>query len=277
MSDRLSPEHKSVHEAAYEHYLRTGERLTNAQWLARQEAKFNPYRAEDGRYDFKPGNGSLTPRERADDANRRVESAKRVLKDWVGFDVDKAARAPRVPPITPPVKNLLEQIAKGEGVSDDDARLHGYASSYDVPFNYGRFARQSKPLTQMTLREIDELQTRILNHPDKKHDSTPVGKYQFVRKTLRELKTKLQLHDDVIFDANLQDRLAMTKLEERGLNKYVDGKISEYEFQKELADEWASIAAPNTGRPAKAGQHLGTTTTQISPLIRALRPTQRER
>jgi hypothetical protein len=115
-------------------------------------------------------------------------------------------------PVSPPVKNLLDQITNGEGVGDDVARLHGYASSYDVPFNYGRFARQTKPLTQMTLREIDELQTRMLAHPGNTHKASPVGRYQMVRKTLREFKQELRLSDDMIFDSNLQDRLGMAEL-----------------------------------------------------------------
>lgn len=123
----------------------------------------------------------------------------------------------------------------------------------------------------MTLGEIDELQTRILAHPENRHDASPVGKYQIVRKTLRELKATLKLNDDVIFDQSLQDLLAAKSLEKRGVYDYMNGTISETEFQRRIALEWASIADPRTGRPAKAGQHLGTTTSQISPLIRALR------
>ncbi len=149
-------------------------------------------------------------------------------------------------------------------------RQHGYPSSYDVPFNYGRFARQTKPLTQMTLREIDELQTRILNHPENTLNASPVGRYQIVRSTLRDLKNSLRLNDNMIFDQNLQDRLGMARLEQAGLKDYVDRKISEQAFQRKLAGGWASVADPVTGR-VRQGQHLGTTTAQIIPLIRALR------
>lgn len=43
-------ERKSIHELAFDHYLRNGERLTNEEWLARQEYKFNPYHDELGRF-----------------------------------------------------------------------------------------------------------------------------------------------------------------------------------------------------------------------------------
>lgn len=41
---------KSVNRAAFDHYLRTGERLTCEEWLGRREAKFNPYHDELGRF-----------------------------------------------------------------------------------------------------------------------------------------------------------------------------------------------------------------------------------
>lgn len=52
--DRVS-DRKSAHKLAFEHYLRTGERLTDAEWLARYERKFNPYHDERGRFTSPPG------------------------------------------------------------------------------------------------------------------------------------------------------------------------------------------------------------------------------
>lgn len=45
----------SVHQRAFGHYLRTGERLTNGEWLSRYERKFNPYHDELGRFTSPPG------------------------------------------------------------------------------------------------------------------------------------------------------------------------------------------------------------------------------
>ena len=48
-------ERKSADRLAFEHYLRTGRRLTTAEWLA-EERKFNPYpNPDDGRFTFAPG------------------------------------------------------------------------------------------------------------------------------------------------------------------------------------------------------------------------------
>lgn len=49
---------RTAHEEAFSHYLRTGERLTTAEWLARQEVKFNPWHDRLGRFTFGPGGAS---------------------------------------------------------------------------------------------------------------------------------------------------------------------------------------------------------------------------
>lgn len=49
------PARKSFQRLAFEHYLRTGERLTAQEWHARYEAKFNPYHDERGRFTSPPG------------------------------------------------------------------------------------------------------------------------------------------------------------------------------------------------------------------------------
>ena len=41
---------------AFDHYLRTGEWLSEPEWLSREELKFNPYHdPDDGRFTFAPG------------------------------------------------------------------------------------------------------------------------------------------------------------------------------------------------------------------------------
>lgn len=53
----LSPliQNKSLHRLVFDHYLRTGEQLTEQEWLARQQSKFNPYHDELGRFSSPPG------------------------------------------------------------------------------------------------------------------------------------------------------------------------------------------------------------------------------
>ena len=290
MSAERNTECKSIHELAFDHYLRTGERLTSKEWLARHERKFNPYHDELGRFTSSPGvtvsYGNQTARmaepprlrERGTGAApaKTIPPGGQILAE-AGLRAarlanEAVARARNYAmPVSPPIKALLNQIVNGEGVGDEDARRHGFASSYDVPFNYGRCARQIKPLTQMTLKEIDELQTRMLMHPDNRLRASPVGRYQIVRSTLREMRQNLHLDDNMVFDEILQDTLGMSRLRRAGLQDYMDGKLSASGFQTRIAREWASVAEPKTDRPRLQGQHLGTTSAQISPLILALR------
>lgn len=55
MAAKPTFEHKSAHRLAFDHYLRTGQRLTAAEWLDRHERKFNPYHDERGRFTSPPG------------------------------------------------------------------------------------------------------------------------------------------------------------------------------------------------------------------------------
>jgi len=54
---RLPAERKSANLLAFEHYLRTGERLTADEFVRRHQVKFNPYHDELGRFTWAPGNG----------------------------------------------------------------------------------------------------------------------------------------------------------------------------------------------------------------------------
>lgn len=253
MSARPLPESKSVDRAAFDHYLRTGERFTNEEWLTR-ECKFNPYHDEVGRFTSSPG----VTVSYGDQAARMT--AMRRADEWLRGSTGRPDPSPPKPAANAPPSANAPRPARQAATS---------------PRTSNRAAPISPPvknlLAQMTLREVDELQTRILNHPANTLDASPVGKYQIVRQTLRDLKVKLRLSDNMIFDSNLQDMLGMAELRSAGLQNYMDGKISASDFQFKIAKKWASVADPRTGRPRLSRQHLGTTTAQIAPLIQALR------
>src|SRR5574343_99720 len=117
----------------------------------------------------------------------------------------------------------------------------------------------------MTVGEVKQLQKQILNHPENKLNSSAVGKYQIVGKTLRGLQKKLGFKDSDKFDTALQDRLGTELLNQRGLGKFKSGKMSASEFQNSLAQEWASVASTS----GKALQHTGTTSEQIQAAMAA--------
>jgi len=170
---------------------------------------------------------------------------------------------------------LLEQIAAGEGTSDDAAQLKGYASGFDVTLGYGAYADDKhKPITSMTFRELKAFQTSMLSNGRNSLNSSAAGKYQNTRTNLfgngnngwygMMQEAGFKLSDK--YSKSAQTKIAELLLEKRGYSDYKAGRITAKEFQRNLSKEWASIADPFTNK-STYGQHVGTTTAQIMPLI----------
>jgi len=205
------------------------------------------------------------------------EAYPQAYRDWKQAREAKAsgsaapgAGAPRPGALSAAERALLDRIALGEGTSDEKARSRNFASGYDVPLAYGAYAAPDKPLTQMTLDELDRLQTAMLRHPDNTSTSSASGKYQFTRTTMRDLRRQMGLKGDELFSPELQERLAMRLLRRRGYERFLAGKISQDEFQDELSQEWASVARPSTGKSYHE-QPTGTSTSEIQPVLERLR------
>ena len=186
-------------------------------------------------------------------------------------ETEPTTAAEKVPQNFTAKQKLLEQIAAGEGTSEEQAQKRGYKSGYDVTLGYGKFDPKdaNKPITEMTLDELDAFQTEMLKNPENKLNSSAVGKYQIVRTTLRGLKEKLGLKGDEKFTPELQDKLASELLQQRGMGKFEKGEITQEQFQENLAKEWASIATKD-GK-SFYGQRVGTTSEEINRTIAGLK------
>lgn len=79
---------------------------------------------------------------------------------------------------------------------------------YNETLGYGKFTGGDVNLTQMTLKEILELQKKMLAHPDNTFNSSAVGRYQITAQTLRDFMGRMNLSPDDVFTPELQDRLA---------------------------------------------------------------------
>ncbi|OLF81260.1 hypothetical protein AWH62_00875 [Maricaulis sp. W15] len=128
---------------------------------------------------------------------------------------------------------LLDLIGRSEGTD----RREGYNET----LGYGRYTGGDRFLCGMTLDEIDRLQTAMLGHPDNKWQSSALGRYQIVRTTLRKLRQDQGLNPTDLFDAFMQDRLAVQLLIGRGFDRFISGSRTEDEFINALAREWASL------------------------------------
>lgn len=137
---------------------------------------------------------------------------------------------------------LLELIGYTEGTDEGDGynETLAYGKMLD-----GKVTKGKGPdvvLTSMTLADIDKLQTRMLADPDNKRwNSSAIGRYQIVRTTLRNIKRELSLGAALLFDEDMQDRLACYLLGVRGIDKYLAGRLSEDTLINNLAKEWASL------------------------------------
>lgn len=103
------------------------------------------------------------------------------------------------------------QEAAGRGILD----LIGFAEGtdkgrgYNETLGYGKFTGGDVDLVNMTLREVRELQRKMLAHPDNSFNSSALGRYQIVGQTLDGLVKSLGLSWDEQFTPGLQDRMAM--------------------------------------------------------------------
>lgn len=156
-------------------------------------------------------------------------------------------------------KILLDRIAKGEGTLK-----HGY----DTTFSYGKYDPVNRPISTMTLGEIKQFQNGMIANGA---PSSAVGRYQFIRKTLKEVQRQMGLSDDTVFDAKTQDDMIVYRLNKmRNMDKWKAGKMSDDKFQLGLSQEFASIANPYTGT-SYYGQPTGTSSAEIQKAMSAVK------
>lgn len=128
---------------------------------------------------------------------------------------------------------LLDLIGFTEGTDKGDG--------YNETLGYGAYTGGDVDLVKMSLKQIDDLQGKMLAHPKNKLNSSALGRYQIVRTTLRTIKRTLQLSNNLLFNEALQDRCACYLLGVRGIDKYLSGRLKEDTLINNLAQEWASL------------------------------------
>lgn len=131
---------------------------------------------------------------------------------------------------------------------------------------YGN-ARATRDLSQLTVNQILAQQVVARRRGAA---STAIGKYQFIYKTLRGLKSELGLKGTERFTPQLQDRLAIALLKRRGLDGFLSGRVSKRSFALGLSQEWASLPNPNTGRSFYAGDGLNASSVRTASVYREL-------
>ena len=163
---------------------------------------------------------------------------------------------------------LLNLIGLTEGT--DKRRGGGVARGYNETLAYGALTGGDVELVAMTLSQIDGLQTKMLRHPANHWNSSALGRYQIVRTTLRKIRETLNLPGTALFDAAMQDRMACFLLGQRGIDKYLSGRLSEDTLLENLAKEWASLPTPS-GKGYYSGQHAAVRPDQVRAVLAHVR------
>jgi hypothetical protein len=163
------------------------------------------------------------------------------------------------------LSQLFDFISKSEGTSQ--YRDHGYESPYDVPVGFGKYRgvdwNLPKKLSEMTVQEVIEAQKAMVHKQRRaripqSNRSSAVGKYQFLMTNLEEALQKGIIKPTDTFSEDTQDKLAYTKLQQRGFDRFLKSEKTDKdyeEFQYNLAKEWASIPVP-IGRTTSSGKKV---------------------
>lgn len=120
---------------------------------------------------------------------------------------------------------LLNVIAEGESRGNYNA-------------HFGNATNQKTAFTSMSLAEVLAWQTEYLKQ---NNASSAVGRYQIIQPTLKGLIDEYSLDASLIFNKELQDKLAIALMERRGSIDFIRGKVSKEEFAHNLSKEWAAL------------------------------------
>jgi muramidase (phage lysozyme) len=146
------------------------------------------------------------------------------------------------------------------GTSEGTDRGRGYNET----LGYGAYTGGPVNLVSMTLDQIDKLQTKMLANKKNKLKSSALGRFQVIRTTLRTIRKQLpgSYPGSRLFDDDCQDEMACYLLGQRGIDKWLAGRLSLDTLIGNLAQEWASIPKPD-GKGHYAGQNTGVSVSQV--------------
>ena len=171
------------------------------------------------------------------------------------------------------------RVAEGEDATVRASEEAGRASQLldfigglEAPLGYNQVYGHNRmaPLDEMTVSQVLSYQRDRVR---KGSPSSAVGRYQFIRGTLKGLVQELGLTGEEKFTPELQDRLAIHLLKRRGLNRYLEGRTTLEQFGNSLAKEWASlpvVAGKKKGRSFYAGDGLNKSLTGVDDALEAI-------
>ncbi|MBY0256341.1 hypothetical protein [Methylobacterium sp.] len=142
-----------------------------------------------------------------------------------------AGGAPAVTANPGAYKDVLDHIAQSEGTA------HKAGGGYNTSLGYGRYlpGGREQNLTGMTLDQVYALGLHMRRQPGNPNSSA-LGRYQIVGKTMRGLMRRMGLKGDELFDEQMQDRMGAELARGRGTSA------------TGLGQEWASLRGQRLAR-----------------------------
>lgn len=170
--------------------------------------------------------------------------------------------------------SLLAGPAAAERISINDAPMLALLGSVEGPGGYnevyrGATIRPPRPVSKMTIAEVLAFQDRMVEAGS---ISSAIGRYQFIRGTLRELVRQNRIDVRATFDARTQDYLARIMLANCG---FYNPEGDALEVGNCLAQVWAALpvlSGKNAGRSyyhGRAGNRALTTITRVNKTLEA--------
>ena len=144
----------------------------------------------------------------------------------------------------------MDLIGRAEGTDKRDAAGNIIpGSGYNTTYGHGRYnpgGDRNMDLTSKSIAEVRALQRGMLNNQKGNTlRSSAVGRYQMMGYTLDDALKQGIIKPDDKFDAATQDKLALWKMQQRGLGDVDRGRMSKDQYANNLAREWASL--PKSG------------------------------
>lgn len=164
---------------------------------------------------------------------------------------------PSVPTTSTTANPLLDFIASGEG--DYNSSNRG-TSGNKIVGSTNNTVRDGRPLTEMTIGQIQELQS--IRNPSNPNRLFAVGRYQAIPDTLNQAVRELGLSEGTVFNQDTQDMIGMWLINEKRptVGAFLRGEdVSVDDAMMSLAREFASVPVPRDtrdprGRRVRAGQ-----------------------
>jgi conjugal transfer mating pair stabilization protein TraG len=134
---------------------------------------------------------------------------------------------------------LLDTIAEGESRGNYNA-YYGNANNTQIRF------------TEMSIGQVIQWQR---DYVASGQPSSAAGRYQIIRPTLEKLVNQLKIDQNQKFDEAMQDKMAITLIENQGSLAFVNDQLSRDQFAANIAKEWAALPKIIGSNPEQSYYH----------------------